>query len=90
MTTYIIAEVWPHGARYVHPNPRSLSEAIERMRNLVEANRAVNPKVACTAVEIYELKGNYPVRPGIDLDNPGLPPAEDVLDPSKSVTFPNV
>ena len=90
---YIVAEVFPHGGRFVHPNPRNLPEAIEKLRVLVEANRAIRRQVAATRIEIYELKGSYPVHlpdPLIDAENPGLPPTEDVLDPSKSVTFPNL
>jgi len=91
--SYIVAEVWgTSGSRYVHPTLRTLPEAIEKLRTLVEANRAINPRAACTFIEIFELKGRYPVQlpPILDEANPGLPQTEDVLDPSKSVVFPNV
>lgn len=89
--TYIVAEVWSLGARFVHPNPRNLPDAIAKVRELATANRAINPRSAATSLEIYELRAVYPVWPAvIDEANPGLPPAEDVLDPSKSVKFPNV
>lgn len=91
MPTYIVAEVWgDSGARYVHPNPRSLPEAIEKVQDLAEVNRAVNPRSAATTLEIYELKGSYPVRPETDPDNPERLLTEDVLDLSKPVVFPNV
>lgn len=90
MPTYIVAEVWgDSGARYVHPNPRSLSEAIQKVRDLADSNRRINPRSAATTLEIYELKGVYPVSP-VPGENPEDPPTEDLLDSSKPVTFPNV
>lgn len=89
---YIVAEVMPSGVRFVHPTPRSLPEALAKLKSLTEANRLVHPEVAATYIQIYELKGSYPVQlPAIlDAANPGLPPTEDVLDPAKSVKFPNL
>lgn len=90
MSVYIVAEVWGEsGARYVHPNPRSLPDALQKVRDLAEVNRLVNPRSAATKLEIYELKGSYPVRP-IPGANPEDPPTEDLLDSSKPVIFPNV
>lgn len=90
MSTYIVAEVWGEsGARYVHPNPRTLPEALQKVRDLAEVNRHVNPRAAATKLEIYELKGVYPVYPTPGV-NPEDPPTEDLLDLSKPVTFPNV
>jgi len=89
---YIVAELTPSGHRFVHPNPRTLPQAIDKLKTLVEANRAIAPELCARAIEIYELKGSYPVQlPAIlDAANPGLPPTEDVLDPAKPVKFPNL
>jgi hypothetical protein len=90
MPTYIVAEVWGEsGARYAHPNPRTLQEAIQKVRDLAEMNRSINPRSAATKLEIYELKGVYPVYPTPGV-NPEDPPTDDLLDSSKPVTFPNV
>lgn len=91
MPTYIVAEVWgDSGARFVHPNPRSLPDAVQKIRELAASNRAVNPRSAATRLEIYELKGVYPVRSETDPDNPECLLTEDILDSSKPVVFPNV
>jgi hypothetical protein len=89
--TYIVAEVWgDSGARYAHPNPRSLPNAIQKARELAEMNRNINPRSAATTLEIYELKAVYPVTPERDPENPERLLTEDILDISKPVVFPNV